>query len=121
MFFLLFLTLNLFASDITHNKVLARYTHPTGFEIKKASVDKFSYWKSRPDVRICTHAPVTIQRVKEALTCWKKRGYSFGYVYKSSCVTESDYGSIIIDLAGQEFDFEKSYPHRRINITLLYD
>ena len=110
MLFLFFLTGNiLFGFDGFENKSTIRYIHPSYFDIKEEPVEKFATWKSKPDVKICNYAPVTVDQVKRALSWWEKLGYKFGYVYRSNCVENAHYGNIVISLAGQDFDFNRSY------------
>ena len=110
MLFLFFIASNtLFGFDSFSNKSTVRYIHPSYFEIKEEKIEKFASWKSKPDVKICNHAPVTIDQVKNALAWWEDLGYKFGYVYRSSCVENAHYGNIVISLAGQDFDFNRSY------------
>ena len=111
-FFLLYLFCNsVIAShvDINGKSGPIGYVHPDSIPIAKEHIEKFSHWKKRPDIKICDSAPVTVAQVKEALSWWEKRGYKFGYVFKSNCVETAHYGNIVISLAGQDFDFAGSY------------
>ena len=78
-------------------------------KIQKDKIQKYAHWASKPDIKICDHAPVTIDEVKQALKWWEKKGYRFGYVFRSHCVEKAHYGNIVISLADQNFDFAKSY------------
>ena len=60
-------------------------------------------WDGTPDIRVCTTAPVSQQRVEKALDFWRKLGYSFGRIYYNDvsrhCIEEVfSYNTIIIDL-----------------------
>ena len=117
-FLLLLLSTPLIASDyFDYDKSPVRYVHPSYFEVKEDKIEKFANWKSKPDVKICNHAPVTIAQVKKALLWWEDLGYRFGYVYRSNCVENAHYGNIVISLAGQNFKFDKSYG----STTMHYD
>ena len=109
LFFLALCSILLASGNVNDNKALVRYVHPSYFEIKQDKIQKFANWSSKPDIKICHHAPVTILQVKAALKWWENLGYEFGYVYRSACIENANYGNIVISLAGQDFKFDKNY------------
>lgn len=119
LFFLALCSLLLAAEHVDNTTVLVRYIHPSYFEVKKDKIEKFANWSSKPDIKICQHAPVTILQVKKAMKWWEDLGYEFGYIYRSHCVENAHYGNIVISLAGQDFKFDKNYGTTNVhhNIT----
>ena len=75
---------------------------------------KIAHWKSPPDIKICTNAPVTRWEVDAALSWWRQRGYRFGSIIESNCIEKHNYGFIVIDLIGQDFDIEKNLATTKI-------
>ena len=79
---------------------------------------KFAEWKTVPDIKVCTHAPINMTQLNNALRWWKTQGYSFGSIIKSNCVETHNYGFIVIDLIGQGFDLSKSLATTKIHYDL---
>ncbi len=77
--------------------------------------EKIAHWKSKPDIKICTSAPVSVDEVKHAIAWWQKRGYRFGSIIKSNCVENHHYGFIVIDLIGQDFDIRRDLATTKIH------
>ena len=70
-------------------------------------------WEFTPEVIVCPHAPVSKERVEEAVNFWKKLGYTIGDVVAAD---EKDFscsrnivlhGDILINLPGQDFRMSK--------------
>jgi hypothetical protein len=106
----------LFLGFILHANATPVYLNPQLAEdISSGMPNKFANWKSAPDIKICTHAPVTRRQVDYALAWWEQRGYRFGSIITSSCIEKHNYGFIVIDLIGQGFDIGKNLATTKIH------
>lgn len=83
-----------------------------------SSPTQFAEWHLQPDIKVCTHAPIDFMQLNNAITWWKKRGYSFGVVIQSNCIETTHYGFIVIDLIGQGFDLQKSLATTKLHYNL---
>ena len=65
----------------------------------------------KPDIIVCSDSRVSNLRIDRATEFWKALNHDFGTVTRVSrdnmaCVTgEPDYGTIMIDIPSQNFDF----------------
>jgi len=71
---------------------------------------KIAEWRFTPDIRVCDFAPVSRDRVSEAIKWWKDRGYEFGIITYGGiwggCTSGSMHvGVITVSLSGQGYDF----------------
>ena len=70
-------------------------------------------WDMKPDIIVCSDSRVSNLRIDRATEFWKALNHDFGTVTRVSrdnmaCVTgEPDYGTIMIDIPSQNFDFSK--------------
>ena len=68
-------------------------------------------WQIKPDIVVCSDSRVSNLRIDKATEFWKTLNHDFGTVTRVSrdnmaCVTgEPDYGTIMIDIPSQNFDF----------------
>jgi len=68
-------------------------------------------WQIKPDIVVCSDSRVSNLRIDKATEFWKALNHDFGTVTRVSrdnmaCVTgEPDYGTIMIDIPSQNFDF----------------
>ena len=68
-------------------------------------------WQIKPDIVVCSDSRVSNLRIDRATEFWKALNHDFGTVTRVSrdnmaCVTgEPDYGTIMIDIPSQNFDF----------------
>ena len=68
-------------------------------------------WQIKPDIVVCSDSRVSNLRIDKATEFWKTLNHDFGTVTRASrdnmaCVTgEPDYGTIMIDIPSQNFDF----------------
>jgi hypothetical protein len=68
-------------------------------------------WDMKPDIIVCSDSRVTNLRIDRATEFWKTLNHDFGIVMRASrdylpCVTgEPPYGTIMIDIPSQGFDF----------------
>ncbi len=68
-------------------------------------------WQIKPDIVVCSDSRVSNLRIDKATEFWKALNHNFGTVTRVSrdnmaCVTgEPDYGTIMIDIPSQNFDF----------------
>ena len=68
-------------------------------------------WDMKPDIIVCSDSRVSNLRIDRATEFWKALNHDFGTVTRVSrdnmaCVTgEPDYGTIMIDIPSQNFDF----------------
>ena len=68
-------------------------------------------WDIKPDIIVCSDSRVSNLRIDRATDFWKALNHDFGTVTRVSrdnmaCVTgEPDYGTIMIDIPSQNFDF----------------
>ncbi len=68
-------------------------------------------WDIKPDIIVCSDSRVSNLRIDRATEFWKALNHDFGTVTRVSrdnmaCVTgEPDYGTIMIDIPSQNFDF----------------
>ncbi len=69
--------------------------------------DKIGHWPTAPSVKICD-LDISEVEVRKAIDWWRVRGYKFGYIVRSKCLTKRETGFIYITLPGQSFDFGKS-------------
>lgn len=77
------------------------------------SLGKEGCWMDNPDILLCHGAPVNEHRVKNAMRYWESLGYGFGTVTQASkdnmsCAMGTvPYGTIMIDIPSQTFQFGK--------------
>ena len=69
--------------------------------------DKAGDWEKPPNIKVCD-TDIPIEKVRQATDWWSARGYRFGYIIRSNCLTKQETGFIYITLPGQTFDFGKS-------------
>ena len=70
------------------------------------------WWAVNPDIIICKDSRLKKTRVKNALSYWKKLGYTFNNVryeddFSRPCLNGPFYGEIVITMPSQSFDFKK--------------
>jgi hypothetical protein len=71
-------------------------------------ISRFSFWAKIPNIKICNSSPASKDQVISAMQWWSKRGFKFGTIKYSNCISQKHPGFIVISLVGQGFDFSKS-------------
>jgi|TARA_B100000700_G_C14644379_1_gene668960 hypothetical protein len=69
--------------------------------------DKAGEWKKPPNIKVCDK-DIPVEKVSLAVEWWRMRGYKFGYIIRSNCLSKKETGFIYITLPGQTFDFGKN-------------
>ena len=75
--------------------------------------DQTAKWEKTPNIKVCD-LDIPIEKVNDAVGWWRSRGYKFGYVVRSNCLTTNETGYIYITLPSQEFNFSKNLASTRI-------
>jgi len=74
--------------------------------------DRVGQWEKPPNIKVCDDIP--IEKVSYAVEWWKMRGYKFGYIMRSNCLSKHAPGYIVVTLPDQGFNFSKNLARTHI-------